>query len=132
MSGLAGRDEAFSVVGRVRPRLTGPSLIFKWWRWLQASVWFCVVGYHSVINRTIAQTGITTSPHGYANYSGQISIQKILDQIKENEKPMLQYRRDSHKILSLYEEMRKTIDYRENLERENQRMGGGNKVIFLS
>ena len=73
-------------------------------------------GYHSVINRTIAQTGITTSPHGYANYIGQISIQKILDQIKENEKTMLQYRRDGHKILSLYEEMRKTIDYRENLE----------------
>jgi hypothetical protein len=32
VSGLAGRNEAVSVIRRVPPRLTGPSLIFKWWR----------------------------------------------------------------------------------------------------
>jgi hypothetical protein len=46
---------------------------------------FLVVRVHKNTS-TIAQTGITTSPHGYANFSGQIRTQKLSIKAKKTKK----------------------------------------------
>jgi hypothetical protein len=54
--------------------------------------------------------------------SGQISTQQMLAQLAENRATMLQYESESGKIMELYTETRRAIDYYESLKQENGRM----------
>ena len=54
--------------------------------------------------------------------SAQISTQQMLKQLAENRAAMIQYESESGRIMNMYTETRRAIDYYESLKQENGRM----------